>query len=65
MTDDAAHRGTSGIAEISSTLDDFTSISEEPCATSGAQNCESEDAARIFARLPGRSIGWMALCLEA
>ncbi len=63
MADIPVRGGTSKIAEASPVSEDASSTSEEAWATLRASNRECEDG--IVARPPDRSIGWMALCLDA
>lgn len=65
MADIPVRGGTSKLAETSPGSEYASSIFEEACATSRAPNRECEDAVRSVAGPPDRSIGWMALCLEA
>lgn len=65
MTDIMVRGSTSKSADASRVSEDASPTSEEACATSRVPNPECEDAVGIVAGPPERSIGWMALCLEA
>jgi hypothetical protein len=65
MADILVRGGTSEIAEASPVSEEASPASEEAWAAARAPNREGEEAAKVVAGLLDRSIGWMALCLEA
>jgi hypothetical protein len=64
-TEDAARSAASDMIEIASAPNGIALISESPRRATAAPSREYPDMPQIAARPTGRSIGWMAFCLES